>query len=52
MGVFGELMQKTLDLMKTPLTLYGFTFSFFEVFIFTSIAGCIGFLLYYFFLDD
>jgi len=37
----GKLFEITKNLMDTPLTLYGYTFSYWQVFIWVIVAGLI-----------
>ena len=52
MEMFALLMEKTFALFKTPLTLWGFTFSFWEIFVFSIVAGLVTWILYTIFLGD
>lgn len=51
MEALGSLFMATLNVFKIPLTIFGFTFSFFEVFAFTIVGGGLARLLRYIFLD-
>lgn len=52
MELFAQLMQVTLALFQTEFTLWGFTFSFFEVFVYTTVAGIVCWILGEIFLGD
>lgn len=45
METFGAVINAVVGLFQMPLTLYGFTFSFWEVFLFTIVVGIIAFIL-------
>lgn len=45
METFGAVITAVVGLFQKPLTLYGFTFSFWEVFLFTAVVGIIAFIL-------
>lgn len=46
------LLTAVYDLFRIEFTLYGFTFSMWQVFVFTIVAGLIGWLLSEVFLGD
>jgi len=48
---FGALINATVQLFSVKFTIYGFTFSFWEVFLFGIAASIIGWFLAKFFLD-
>ncbi|WP_293009015.1 MULTISPECIES: hypothetical protein [unclassified Oscillibacter] len=52
MEYIGTLFELTKNLMDTQLTLYGFTFSYWQIFIWTMIAGLILWFLGKVFLND
>ena len=41
MEILAVLFAKTLEVFQTELTLWGFTFSYWEVFVFTIVSGLI-----------
>lgn len=41
----GAMFTAFLRVMQIPLTIYGFTFSMWEVFLFTAIASCLLWVL-------
>ena len=41
----GTLFSFALDLLKTPLSLYGYTFSFWQMFWWTLVAGLLIWLI-------
>ena len=45
MELFGTLLSLVLDLFRTELTLYGFTFSFWQVFVFDIVVGIIALII-------
>lgn len=52
MDEFGSMMETVLSLFQMEFTIFGFTFSLWQVFLFDIVAGIIGFLIYHFFLGD
>lgn len=44
---FGLLLEVTMDIMKTPVTIWGFTFSWWEVFVFTIVAAIVFLIVAY-----
>ena len=52
MDTFALLMEKTMDVFKTELTLWGFTFSYWQVFAFAVVAGIVAWVLGEIFLGD
>lgn len=49
---FGAMISATLQLFSVEFTLYGFTFSFWEVFLFSIAAGITVWILAHIFLGD
>lgn len=49
---FGLLISAVWGMINLPITLYGITFSFGEVLIFSVVAGIVGFVLNELFLGD
>ncbi len=45
MEYFAKLLSGTLSLFKLPVTIFGFTFSFWEVFCFVIVAGIIAYII-------
>ena len=43
------LFSFTLEIFKTPFTLYGFTFSFWQIFVWSIVAGIALYLIWRFF---
>lgn len=52
MDDFKFLLEVTLDILKTEFTLWGFTFSFWEVFVFAVIASVVCWIISYLLLGD
>ena len=52
MELFGQAVQSALDIFKIEFTLWGFTFSFWEVFAFTIVAGIVCWVISEIFLGD
>lgn len=48
---FAAMMQGTLRVMQTRGSIWGFEFSFFEVFCFCAIVGALACLVYYILFD-
>ncbi len=48
---FGALISSTVQIFSIEFTIYGFTFSFWEVFLFSIAASIIGWFLAKLFLD-
>lgn len=42
---FGAMISAVVQLFKTELTLYGVTFSFWEIFLFTAVVGIVAYFL-------
>ena len=47
-----RLFSAVMSVFKYELTLYGFTFSFWQIFCFTTVAGIAAWVLGKLFLDD
>lgn len=45
MELFREVLLMTLDIFKTELTLFGVTFSMWQVFMFTAVAGIVAWMI-------
>jgi len=43
------LFSTVIDVFKTPFTLYGFTFSFWQIFVWSIVAGIALYLIWRFF---
>lgn len=51
-GDFAALLSWTFKIFDLPITLYGFTFSFWQVFAFGAVSCIVGRFLAEVFLDD
>lgn len=49
---FGAMISATVQLFSVEFTIYGFTFSFWEVFLFSIAASIVVWILARIFLDD
>lgn len=45
MSDFGAVLSAVLDLLRLPFTLWGFSFTWFEVFAFSIVVGIVGWIL-------
>ena len=45
MEFIGQVFFKTIDAFKVPITIFGFTFSFWEVFCFIIVAGIVAYII-------
>ena len=45
MEVIGSLFSAVLSLFQLEVNLYGFTFSFWQVFVWTTVAGIVAWIL-------
>lgn len=52
MEIVGQVLLKTYELFKVPITLFGFTFSYWEVFCFVIVAGIVAYILGGFFSGE
>lgn len=52
MEIFGTVLSLVMGLFQTEFTLYGFTFSFWQVFVFTTVASIVGGILWEVFLGE
>ena len=52
MEVIGVLFDSVLGLFKYEFTIYGFTFSFWEVFMFSAIMSIVAYFIGRLFSDD
>ncbi len=52
MELFGQLLTMVLDLLQVEFTIFGFTFSFWQVFVFDIVAGIVAWILSEVFLGD
>jgi len=52
MEALGNFFEWTIRIMNFQLTLFGFTFSFWQIFIFTTVAGLVAWFLGEVFLGD
>lgn len=51
MELFGTLLSLVMDLFQMEFTLYGFTFSFWQVFVFDIVVGIIAWIIMEVFFD-
>ena len=52
MEVFGKVLGVTLELFKKDFTIWGFTISWWEVFVFTFVVGVLAYVIGGFFSGD
>lgn len=52
MEILSILFTSSYEIMNIDITLFGFTFSFWDVFIWSLVAGIIGYLIVRFFVHD
>ncbi len=52
MSVFGALFSSVMDLMQIEFTLFGFTISWWQVFVFTVVAGIASWIIWEAILGD
>lgn len=52
MEFIGQVFAKTVEVFKVPINLFGFSFSFWEVFCFIIVASIIAYILGGFFSGD
>ncbi len=52
MEFIGQVFAKTVEAFKVPINLFGFSFSFWEVFCFIIVASIIAYILGGFFSGD
>lgn len=52
METFGKVLSVTLELFKKEFTIWGFTFSWWEVFVFTLVAVILGHVIGGYFSGD
>lgn len=45
MEILGKLISSTLSIFRLPVTILGFTFSFWEVFCFVIVAGIVAYII-------
>ena len=45
MEIFGKILSSTFSLFRMDLTILGFTFSFWEVFVFTVVVGVLAYII-------
>lgn len=45
------LFTKTLEVMQIPFTIYGFTLSWWDIFIWSSLAAVVGYFIWRFLYD-
>lgn len=48
MNDLAAILSAAVDLMRLPFTLYGFTFSFWDIMIWSAVAGIVVFLIWRF----
>lgn len=48
----GQVIEKVVELFSIEFTIYGFTFSMWQVFLFDIAAGIVGWFIGRLFLDD
>lgn len=46
MEAFGKILSATVDLMKLEFTVYGFTFSWWQIFIWSACAAIVVWVLF------
>ena len=46
MSDFGAMISATLCVFQVPFTIWGFTFTWFEVFLFSGVISIVGWILY------
>lgn len=52
MEILSVLFEKTMAIFKIPLSLWGYSFSFWEVFVFVLVAGIVAWVIGEIFLGD
>lgn len=52
MEIFGTIISATMGLFQKELTVFGYTFSFWQVFVFTFVAAILAFAIGGFFNGD
>lgn len=52
MEIFGTVLQKTLAIFKIELTLWGYTFSMWEIFAFVIVVGVVCWIIGEWLLGD
>ena len=52
MEIFGSILSVTLELFRHDINVFGFTFSFWEVFVFSLVAGVLAYVIGGFFSGD
>ena len=52
MELVGAMITSTVDLFKLEFTLFGFTLSFWQVFLFSCVAGIVAWILWRIFIDE
>lgn len=52
MESFGAMISLTVDIMKIPITIWGFTFSFWQVFLFSGFMTILAAFIGRMFFDD
>lgn len=45
MEIISKLFSVTLAVFQLPITIFGYTFSFWQVFCFSVVAGIVGYIL-------
>ena len=49
---FAALIAATVDIFKIPFTIFGFTISFWQIFLFSAFAGIVAWIIREVFLGD
>lgn len=52
MEIISKLFSVTLEVFQLPITIFGYTFSFWEVFCFSIVAGIVAYIIGGFFNGD
>ncbi len=43
---FGMFLDKVFDFMHVEIEIWGYSFSYFDLFLFSSISGIVGYVIY------
>lgn len=52
MEVFGSLITSVVSLFKVQFTIFGFTLSYWQVYLFSGFGGIVAWILWRIFIDD
>lgn len=52
MELIGALITSTIDVFKTEFTVFGFTLSWWQIFLFSCFTSIVAWILWRFFIDD